>query len=298
MMSNRWTMLLFSGKKALLGALALVALFSAPSAALSAASAQEIEMEGVVHYLFWATGVEFTGCPQDLVSARPDDTRTLCGQATTSSDEFQILLDAAIIKMRREEGPSVTAMSEWSVESGRQTRNFGCCQSTFEIQVLESRSLVLATMNLPASITMPRNPAQPTPAVPRPPATGEVILQPGDLLLGPSSSDDGPGRYGITITGPGEAQRMRMTWEQSKRMNEAYKTGISGVKVFLTVLVAPDGKVASASIASCTAPDLGFEEAALLALGQWSLDTALLDGAAEASSIDAVVEFEIPGSMP
>jgi hypothetical protein len=41
-----------------------------------------------------------------------------------------------------------------------------------------------------------------------------------------------------------------------------------------------------------------LEEAALLALGQWSLDPALLDGAAEASSIDAVVEFKIPGSMP
>lgn len=296
-MSNWWIMRLLSPSKASPVVLALLALIASPSTALSAASAQEIEMEGVVHYLFWATGVEFDACPQDIVPATLDNSKTLCGQPTSALDEFQILLDAALIKMRREEGPSVTAMSEWSLENGRQTRRFGCCLSTFDIQVLESRSLVLAILNLPESITMPRSSSPAAPPAQRPPATGDVILQPGDPLLGPANTADGPGRYSITIGSRGGAQRVRMTWEQSKPMNAAYKAGING-KVFLDVLVAPDGKVESASVASCTAPDMGFEQAALLALGQWSADPALLGGATTSTAMQVVVQFQVPGSTP
>ena len=254
-------------------------------------------MEGVVHYLFWATGVEFATCPEDLVPAKSDNMKVLCGQSTSGFAEFQILLDAAVIKMRREEGPSVTPMSPWAVENGRQIRSFGCCQSTFEIQSLENRSLVMAILTLPVSITMPSGPSTSPAKPPRPPATGEVILQPGDPLLGPATTGDGGGRYSITIASQGEARRVRMTWEQSKSMTAAYKAGING-KVFLDVLVAPDGQVESATVASSTAPDLGFEQAALLALGQWSADPSLLGGSTTATAMQVVVQFQVPGSSP
>ena len=255
-------------------------------------------MEGAVHYLFWATGVEFAPCPKDLPAAAQQDRKQICGTAPDSFDEFQILLDAAIIKMRREDGPSVTALAEWAGAEGLGTRSFGCCQGIFEMQFHERRALVVVSLPLPESGVIAIKPAAAVEPTMRPPLTGEVILQPGDLLLGPADAGNGPGRYKISIVGPGtRSVPMRMTWEQSKAMDKAYRAGIA-CNVSLQVLLDVDGKVESAAVTSSTAPDMGFEAAALLALGQWSIHPAHLGNPDGPTPVTLQVVFRAPGASP
>lgn len=263
-----------------------------------AASIQEIEMEGVIHYLFWATGVEFTSCPQDLAATANGDGKVLCGEADDGFDQFQILLDAAIIKMGKEEGPAVRPLSSWAGEGDRKTRRFGCCQGTFEVQFHQRRSLVLVSSHLVGATVIPVDPPFILTPAALLPATGEVLLQPGDILLGPADPGGGSGHYSITIVGPGqERQPARMTWVQSDAMNKAYRAGL-GCTVSLQVAVAADGKVESATVVSSTVPDMGFEEAALLALGGWRLDPAQLGEAMDATPMEFQVIFPAPGATP
>jgi len=72
----------------------------------------------------------------------------------------------------------------------------------------------------------------------------------------------------------------------------ARKAGIQG-KVFLQAIVNDDGSVQNVSVLSCTAPDLGFEDAAIEAVRQWRYKPGEQNGRPVDVFFNVAVDFTI-----
>ena len=114
----------------------------------------------------------------------------------------------------------------------------------------------------------------PLPQTPPPPALEERTIHVPDGL-------------GVTHPVPIEASRVRPDYPEAAR-----RARLEG-QVILEVVVGADGAVGAVSVLRVRPTELGFEQAALEAVGRWRYEPATQNGVAVAVRITIVVDFTL-----
>jgi len=113
----------------------------------------------------------------------------------------------------------------------------------------------------------------------------ELPVDPGEPELPPPSVPKTPGFDNVTQ--PVLAHRVEPLYPELPR-----RAGLTG-EVVLRAVILGDGEVAEIEVLRCTRPNLGFEDAAILAVSQWRYEPATQFGRPVAVYVTVYVTFTL-----